>query len=62
MISFKNRTLIIQVNFLHPNYISMNAAEKDTLIVFFKDTWLFIDSKERQRLKEYTTLKIEIDS
>lgn len=56
MISFEERTLKIQINFKHPNYISMNVLDKDKLIVVFRDTWLFIDSFDYKRLPENTRL------
>ena len=60
LISYENRTLKAQINFIHPNYISMNAADKDRLRVYFKETWFFIDKYERQQLPEETILYIEI--
>ncbi len=60
LITYENRTLKAQINFIHPNYISMNAADKDRLRVYFKETWFFIDKYERQQLPEETILYIEI--
>ena len=60
LISYEKRTLKIQVNFLHPNYVSMNSAEKDKLRVFFKSTWFFLDIEERQILPENYILYIEM--
>ena len=61
LISYEERTIKIQVNFLHPNYISMNQLEKDILIVVFTESWFCIDSVDRQQLEKFTTLYKEID-
>ena len=47
MISYEKKTLKIQVTFMFPNYISMNAVDKDRLRVSFRETWFFVDEAER---------------
>ena len=52
MLSFKKRTLKIKINFLMPDYISMNVVDPDRLRVFFRNPWFFVDKHERQRLAD----------
>ena len=60
MVSYEKQTLKIQVDFIHPEYISLNFEENDRLRVFFKETWFFVDELDRQSLPEGTILTMSI--
>ena len=48
--SYEKRTLKIQINFLHPNFLSMDTNSKDKLRIFFIQPWFFMDEEDKVTL------------